>query len=329
MPAFPIELSDIRFMGTQLHRPECVLATAGGDVFTADWRGGVVCVRPDGSQHLIVGKTPANAPPLRPNGIALEPDGSFLVADLSDARAGVWHLQPSGEVSPFILAVDGRPIPPVNFVYRDEHGRIWITVSTRVQPRALDYRPTASSGYVVLVDQKGSRIVADGLGYTNECRVDPTGRWLYVNETFARRLTRFPIRGNGSLGRAETVTTFGYGTFPDGLEMDVDGHVWITSIISNRVIRIAPDGTQVVVLEDADPEHLARVEKAFQAGELDRSHLDNIRSRKLRSISSLAFGGPDLKTVFLGCLLGDCVATFRSPVAGVAPPHWTYDQPII
>lgn len=320
-----LNLDDLCSVGEELHRPECVLCTAAGPVFTADWRGGVACLRPDGSQTLFTGTTKPGQPLLQPNGIALEPDGSFLLADLSEERAGVWRLHPSGAVAPFLREVDGRPLPPVNFVYRDAEGRVWITISTRVQPRARDYRPTASTGFIVLVDRGEARIVADGLGYTNECRLDPSGTWLYVNETFARRLTRFRVGADGSLGKAETVTTFGPGTFPDGLDFDLEGGIWITSIVSNRVIRVAPDGAQTIVLEDSDPDYLAEVEEAFQAGVMDRPHLDRIRSRRLRSISSLAFGGPDLRTVYLGCLLGDRLATFRSPVAGVPPVHWNYD----
>lgn len=320
-----LELEDLCFVGAELHRPECVLCTAAGSVFTADWRGGVACLRPDGSQALFTGITTPDQPPLQPNGIALEPDGSFLLADLSEARAGVWRLHPSsGAIDPFLREVDGQPLPPANFVYRDPKGRVWITISTRVQPRARDYRPTASTGFIVLVDRGAARIVADGLGYTNECRLDPSGAYLYVNETFARRLTRFRVGEDGALGKAETVTTFGPGTFPDGLGFDVEGGIWVTSIVSNRVIRIAPDGAPTIMLEDSDPDYLAEVEAAFQAGAMDRLHLDRIRSRRLRSISSLAFGGPDLRTVYLGCLLGERLATFRSPVAGVPPVHWNY-----
>lgn len=324
MLAHPIHLSDIEFAGNDLRRPECVLCTATGDVFTADWRGGIMRLLPDGTQRLHVGKTAPDSPPLQPNGIALEPDGAFLLADISTARAGVWRLDSSGSVSPFLLEVDGEPLPPVNFVYRDRYGRIWITVSTRLQPRARDYRPDAASGFIVLVDDRGARIVADGLGYTNECRVDPTGGWLYVNETFGRRLTRFRIGPSGALGRKETVATFGHGTFPDGLAFDTEGGIWVTSIVSNRVIRVTPSGDQHVLLEDSDADHVAWVEAAFQAGMMDRPHLDAVRSRSLKSISSLAFGGPDLKTVYLGCLLGNQLARFRSPIAGVPPVHWNY-----
>lgn len=317
----------ISFVGQGLSRPECVLCTAGGEVFASDWRGGISCLDANGRPTLILEDRPPDRPPLQPNGIALLEDGSFLLADLSEERAGVWRLYPSGTAEPFLLEIEGRPLPPVNFVYVDRQDRVWITVSTRIRPRADDYRPTASSGFIAVVDAHGARIVADDLGYANECRLDPDERRLYVNETFARRLTRFRITKDSRLTDRETVATFDYGTFPDGLAFDVDGGIWIASIVSNRVIRIDPDGTKQTILEDADPEHVAWVEEAFQDGTLGRRHLDTVRSRALKSISSVAFGGPDLRTVYLGCLLGDRIATFRSPVAGLPPVHWGVTVP--
>jgi hypothetical protein len=52
--------------------------------------------------------------------------------------------------------------------------------------------------------------------------------------------------------------------------------------------------------------------------------MDKISSRCLRNISSIAFGGPDLRSGFLGCLLGDRIARVPMPVAGTAPVHWEY-----
>lgn len=319
----PVALSSLRFVGVALRRPECVLATAAGDLYTSDWRGGVACLRADGRHELFTGRLPAERP-LRPNGIALQADGSFLLADLGDELGGVFVLQRDGEVRPLLESVDGVDLPPTNFVHIDATRRIWITVSTRKRPRAAAYRADVADGFIVLLDASGARIVADGLGYTNEALVDPTGRWLYVNETFGRRLSRFAIGADGSLGARHVVTTFGAGTFPDGLTFDVEGGIWITSIVSNRVIRVARDGNQQLMLEDSDPEHLAQCEAAFASGTMGRPHLDTAGGRVLKNISSLAFAGPDLRTAVLGCLLGDRLATFRSPVAGTTPVHWTY-----
>ena len=310
-------------IGSGLVRPECVLATRNGDLFTADWRGGVAHIRPDGSQALYNGPGP-DGMALKPNGIALQRDGSFLVTHLGANEGGVFRLTRAGVVTPWLLSVEGVDLPPTNFVLLDSAGGACVTVSTRLQPRALGYRRSCNDGFIVRVDARGARIVADGLGYTNEVALHPNGDWLYVNETFSRRLSRFSLHADGVLGAKEVVCEFGPGTFPDGLTFDEAGNAWVVSIVSNRLIRVAPDGAQTVWLEDADAEHLAWVEAAFEAGQMGRPHLDGIRSRRLRNISSIAFRGPDRRTAVLGCLLGDRLESLRMPVAGVAPTHWGF-----
>lgn len=309
--------------GSGLVRPECALAHASGHLLAPDWTGpgGIAVIAPDGRTRRVLAQ--GWPEPLRPNGIALEPGGSVLLAHLGDSTGGVFRLHPDGTVEPVVTEVAGRPLPPANFPLLDAEGRLWITVSTRKVPRAADYRPDAASGFVVLHDGRGTRVVADELGYTNECAVTPDGR-LLVNETFARRTTAYDITARG-LAAPRTVAEYGPGTFPDGLALDAAGGFWITSIVSNRVIRVHDDGRQETVLEDSDPAHLAEVEAAFQRREMGRPHLDRAVSRRLRNISNLAFGGPDLRTAYLGCLLGDCLHAFPAPVAGLAPAHWTHD----
>ena len=321
--ALPVPLDQIQFVGQGLSRPECVLVTAAGEIHTADWRGGVSTLRGDGTSHLTAGKLPGERP-LRPNGIALTSRRTFLLADLGEALGGVFELALDGSVRPLLERVNGVDLPPTNFVALDAAGRTWITVSTTKRPRALAYRSDVADGFIVLLDAKGARIVADGLGYTNEALVSPDGHWLYVNETFGRRMTRFRLGADGSLSGRETVTAFGEGTYPDGLAFDALGHQWITSIVSNRVIRVAPDGSQTLVLEDADPQHVEWAERAYRTHTLGRPHLDTRAGRRLANISSLAFGGPDLRTAYLGCLLGDSIAMFRTEVPGHPPVHWTW-----
>jgi len=319
-----IDIESVRFIGSGLVRPECVLATQRGDLFTADWRGGIAHAAPDGSVRLYSGTTADLPEGLRPNGIALEADGSFLFANLGSTLGGIFRLTRDGQVCPVIRQVDGVDLPPSNFVVRDNLGRLWATVSTRLQPRALDYRRAAATGFVLLDDGKGPRIVADGLGFTNECLVDPSGRFLYVNETYARRLSRFALKANGDLAPKEVVVEFGRGQFPDGLAFDVEGNAWIAGIISNQLLRVSPSGKMDIVLEDSDPGHVAWIEDAYDAETLGPPHMGKIVSKRLRNISSIAFGGQDLRTAYLGCLLGDSIAAVAMPAAGVPPVHWAY-----
>src|SRR3546814_16951586 len=91
-----------------------------------------------------------------------------------------------------------------------------------------------------------ARIVADGLGYANEVKIDPSGAYLYANETMARRLSRWRLT-SGRLGPRETVVEYQDGVFPDGFEFDAEGGVWCARVVRTRVVRVAPDGTQAIV----------------------------------------------------------------------------------
>ena len=320
-----LSLDDVSLLGSGLSRPECVLATAKGDLYSADWRGGVAHIRPDGSQALYAAATADLPEGLRPNGIALEPDGSFLLANLGSEAGGVWRLTRDGQVEPYWTEIEGQPIAPSNFVVRDHRGRLWLTVSTTKVPRSLDYRRDSSRGFIAVMDDRGARIVADGLGFANECQLSPDRRWLYVNETYGRRLSRFALRDDASLGPKEVIHEFGEGQFPDGLAFDEAGDIWIASVISNQLLRLAPDcGRCEIMLSETDPAHVAWVEQAYQANALGRPHMDRNPSTRLRNLSSIAFGGPDLRTGYLGCLLGDTIAQVKLPVAGVRPVHWGY-----
>lgn len=321
-PSFNFD--DIHFTGSRLARPECVLATRRGDIFASDRRGGISHLRPDGSHRLYTGASLDLAVPLLPNGFALDRNGSFLIAHLNDDRGGIYRLHRNGQLAPFLQLLDGRDLPVTNFVLLDGQDRVWITLSTRHNPRVKAFRPGVADGAIVLVDGRGARIVADGIGFANEVRIDPSGRWLYVNETYAKQLSRFALAADGSLGRKQVVHAFGPAQFPDGLTFDAEGGVWVTCIVSNALVRVTPDGRAQVMLEDCDPAHAAAVEAAYQAGTLDRALLDRPAWRKLAHISSLAFAGPDLRTGIIGVLLDDRLPTIAMPVAGHPMVHWEW-----
>jgi len=320
---FHIAPDDLGFVGKALKRPECVLCTSSGDIYVSRWGedgGGVTRIAADGAQQDIVG----TGAPLGTNGFAITPEGDFLIANLHPDASGAWRLRRDGSAEPYLTEIDGTPLPSANFVGVDRQGRTWITLSTWLRPRFLAYRPEIADGFIILVDERGPRIVADGIGYTNEAIVDPSGEWLYVNETMGRRTIRFPIREGGRLGLRETVAEYGHGVYPDGLAFDEEGGVWMTSVLSNRLIRIAPDGSQSVVVEENDPEELARIEEIYLAGDLDHATMNSLPAGIMKSISSLAFGGPDRRTVYLGNLKDDRLYSFRSPVAGAEPAHWNF-----
>ncbi len=164
-----IALGALRFTGSGLKRPECVLATARGALYTADWRGGVAETLPDGSQNLFAASLP-DGRPLRPNGIALRPDGSFLLADLGETQGGLFPFaarrhrsRPSSNRSMVL------PCPPSN----SPCSRGWqahrLTGQHPPPANAASWLIAATSptSFVAVIDGRSAKIVADGLCYTN------------------------------------------------------------------------------------------------------------------------------------------------------------------
>lgn len=322
MKNFSLSLTDFGRIGRGLRRPECVLTTACGDLYVSDERGGVSRIRPDGSTQLFAGQTPEGKP-LSANGFAMLADGSFLIAPL--VGGGVYRLQRNGQSERFLHEVDGRALACPNFVLLDHQQRIWICCLTQQDRTTVQSFPRDQrDGYLVLLDKNGARIVADFVGYPNEVRIDPTGQYLYTNETMAARLLRYRIRPDGSLGAAELVVGFDESNMFDGFTLDSAGGAWITTLVSNRLWYVAPGGEARLLIEDAHPEQLARLTALQKSQGVTRAILYEEHGSQLRNISSVAFGGPDLKTAYLGSLMGDSILTFSSPVAGIQPAHWHF-----
>jgi len=317
-----------RWIGNQLSRPECVIAHHSGLLIVPNWssNGGISVISPSGETRHIHGKyTQA----LRPNGIALEKGGSVLLAHMGELDGGIYRLYSDGSVETVALTVEGRPMPPTNFVVKDSKDRIWITVSTRKSPRATDYRCSANTGFIAVLNPNthNARIVADGLGYTNECVIDEQRGELWVNETFGRRLTRFRFKEFDSpwvsLTLPQTITRFGAGTYPDGLALDENGHLWVSSIVSNRILRISRKGSVRVMFEDSDEQHLQWTEDAFVNNTLGREHLDSAKGVSMKNLSNLAFGGPKRNIIYVGNLLGESLPCFTTDFCGAEMPHWS------
>ena len=311
----PLNPSEFGRYAKDLQRPECVLITPDGAIYTSDHRGGVMCISAQGEQSLL-GRSS-----LIPNGIALQPDGSFLVANLG-TDGGVWHLDPTGQIKPWCLEFENQTLPRVNYVTTDDQGRHWMCISAT---KTDDHYPVdEATGFILLQDEKGIRCVANQLRYTNELRFSQDGKWLYVNETFGRCLTRFALKSDGSLSQRQTIATFEAGDFPDGLAMDAWGGIWVVCVGSNRVYRVTPEGQRQTIIDDSEPDCVQRLEQAFQSRELTRPMMAQARGKCLKNITSLAFGGPDLRTAYMGSLDSTELITFRSPVAGARPSHWNW-----
>lgn len=331
LKGWQLDPAAIRHVGRDLSRPECVLAERDGSLWAADARGGVMHIRPDGSQKLLTpvasSATPPGAAPnlfegTLPNGLAFARNGDLLIANFGTDRLEA--MTRDGKCRVLCDSIDGKPPGKVNFVLRDSKDRLWIAISTRVNPWANAIRNDLCDGYIALLDKRGIRIVADGFYFTNEIRLDANEEWLYVAETCARRVTRLRVMPDGSLHGREIYGPGSLGSgLIDGIAFDAYGNLWATMIFADRLVAIAPDGELLTLFEDGDREAAARFDAEFDSGKIVSANaMAATGGKTLPWLTSVTFGGPDLRTVYLGTLKATTLPCFESPVAGLPMVHW-------
>jgi gluconolactonase len=330
---FRVEEALVGRIGRELRRPECILAERDGTLWAADARGGVMCISSDGSQQLVIQRADAHfdlsVDPARslltgtlPNGLAFAKNGDILISNFGTDR--LERMTRAGETQVLLDSLDGAPLGKVNFVLRDRRDRLWITISTSVNPWSEAINSKLADGYIVLVDEDGPRIVADGFHFTNEIRLDAREEWLYVAETTAKRVTRLKVRPDGSLVDREVYGPSSLGAgLVDGIAFDAYGNLWATMIFADRLVAVTPKGDLLELMDDGDPKTTARFEAAFAAGSsVPFDILLACGGPTCNWLASVTFGSPDLSTVFLGGLRSTEIPYFRSPVPGLPMVHW-------
>lgn len=292
LDGFRLHSGDFSFIGRDLRRPECVIAWHDGTVMASDKAAIVSVILPDGTQACL-GSGAGLA-----NTFAVGDDGTLLVADLR--RGAVLAMGADGAARLVCDSFAGEPLGAVNFVLAgDEPGMWWVSVSTR----EADFREAIASprpdGRIFRIDRDGLTLAADGLFFPNAMQIDHERGFIYVAETTAGAIARARIGAGGTVAAFERFgpAPIHAGAYTDGLAIDAEGNVWITELSRNALFVLEPDGTIHPIFEDPD-------------------------GATLHAPTHLAFGGRDLRTVFVGSLKMDTLPTFRAPVAGLPSRHW-------
>ena len=328
---FTVSADDLQYIGEDLQRPECILAEPDGSLWSADARGGVVHIRPDGSQALInqshqTDFAEASDEATRftegtlPNGLAFAANGDILISNFGTDCLEV--MRRDGETKVLYDSIDGAPIGKVNFVLRDSKDRIWLTISTRIKNWMEAISPSIADGYIAVVDEQGMRIAADGFKFTNEIRLDANEEWMYVVETCGPNITRLRVQPDGSLTDREIFGPADTGAFIDGIAFDAHGNLWGTHVMCDQIFAITPDGELRVILDDDVAAPSAVLREAFFADAVTPELMLACGGEIAPWMASVTFGGPDMKTVYIGSLRGTRIPYFRSPVAGLPMVHW-------
>lgn len=330
---FHLDSKTLEFIGHDLQRPECILAERDGTLWSADARGGVVCIDPSGRQRIITQQRSghfqqAGSEASRylegtlPNGLAFARNGDFLISNFGTDC--LERMTRDGQSVVLADRIDGEAIGKVNFVLRDSKDRIWITVSTRIKNWMHALRTDLPDGYLARYEDGAFRIVADGFRFTNEIRFDAKEEYLYVVETAGGCITRLRIDDRGEVVGREIFgpTRLGTGAWPDGIAFDQYGNLWGTLVYSDKLFVLTPQGDMRVLLDEGDPVKVAALERQF----LDNHVTEDVLFATGRGVApwmaSVTFGGPDLRTVYIGSLKGTRIPYFRSPIPGLPMVHW-------
>src|SRR4030042_1044564 len=125
----------------------------------------------------------------------------------------------------------------------DPEGRSEMIASVPQHPSGLGFLP---DGHLLVAPDGDARVVADGLMYPNGMVITPDGKTLIVAETIGRRLTAFDIAPDGSLsGRrpfADLATGGLGGAPPDGICIDAEGAIWVSSPPTSEFVRVREGG---------------------------------------------------------------------------------------
>lgn len=339
LDGFQVDRAAIRTIGQDLQRPECILAERDGTLWAADARGGVTRIGADGQQRFIgqradtrfASAAQASIDDVEakytqgtlPNGLAFAANGDVLIANFGTDRLEV--MARDGQTRTLHDRIDGQPIGKVNFVLRDSKDRIWLTVSTRVNPWTVAASSRVRDGYIAVVDERGLRVVADGFHFTNEIRFDAREEWLYIVETTGPHISRMRVVESAqgvALADREVFGPSHLGGFPDGIAFDAFGNLWCTLVMTDQLIALTPQGDRRLLLDDGNPETSKVLLDHMNDGTLTAEDMLRARGTLAPWMASVTFGGPDLRTVYIGSLMGTTIPFFTSPVPGLPMVHW-------
>ncbi len=162
----------------------------------------------------------------------------------------------------------------------------------------------------ILAEPDGTLWSADARGGVG--RISPDGSQKIITQTFDEF---FKVA-------SDYANRFTEGTLPNGLAFDSYGNLWGTLVMVDQVFAITLEGDFHVILDDTNEEAAISLEKAFVEDRATPEDMLAAGGTIAPWFASVTFGGPDLKTAYIGSLRGTRIPYFQSPVAGLPMVHW-------
>lgn len=299
--------------------PDIVVETAGtvaflegpavdafGNVFVSDIAGNRI-LRMDPKGRLSVFRPDSG----RTNGNCFDAQGRLISCEGNEQGPGRRRIVRTDFRSNVITILtdsyEGKRYNSPNDACVDAKGRIWFTdpyYGTDRKQLEMDvegvYRiDTTNEGYQVkrVLTQKE-------IDRPNGIAITPDAKTLYVIDSHPklggnRKVWAFDVADDGSLSKRRLIYDFGKGRGGDGMKLDVQGNLWVAAGIS---VKRGPGETL-----DNPPGVYVISPAGKLLGRIDVP--ENL-------ITNLAFGGPDLKTLYVTA--GKTIYRFPTQVSGYA-----------
>lgn len=180
-------------------------------------------------------------------------------------ESGIKIVARDGSLRPFSPVEEGLPGNRLNDAKCDSRGRLWVG--------SLSIDTTPGKGALWRVDPDGSaRMMDSGFHISNGIGWSPDDRLMYFTDSGARTIWVYDFdaaRGEIANRRVFARTDSATGV-PDGLAVDAEGGVWSAIWDGWNITRFLPDGS-----------------------------IDRMVSLPVPRPTSVAFGGPELDTLFI------------------------------
>lgn len=225
----------------------------------------IIEVKPDGSNRILVEnaggiKTPGHPTPQGPNGLANWHDGSVLVARQGARDLAVMNA--NGKLKSLVPTYKGKRFNSPNDVIVAPDGAIWFTdpplalawhplsrtMIPGASPTAPGHKPDQQipfAGVYRYKDGKLKPLVSD-MATPNGLAFSPDGKTFYVNNAYPDMYLRsYSVGKDGTLSNEREIfrlpgdTGWGAGV-PDGLKVDMSGHIWMTG--PGGILVLSPEG---------------------------------------------------------------------------------------
>jgi len=231
---------------------------------------GILWVKESGGGHLLISDIPANVvqrwtpdgkmspflekpdwtrttgrpanPRFGANGIALDPQERVVYA--AEADRAVVRLEKDGKRTILAEAYEGKRLnSPNDLVFRSD-GALYFTDPSGGN-RFADWdlkKELPYQGVFLLHDGKLQLLIKD-LDRPNGIALSPDEKFLYVNDSAKRTITRYEVQRDGSVANGKLFADMSTGTGtgnPDGMKFDASGNLY--SVGPGGIWVFSPDG---------------------------------------------------------------------------------------